>query len=256
MGSSFGAPPSSHTSYSNHSFPNGSWPPNDDSKPQPTWSGAPSHLPFSPTYEPPWLLVCATEDRFTPKVTHLDMSPHRIHSDADLALALRAHYFRLHARRWGRGALRLRGLATIEFVQFEAHRNRFADIRKVPDVPLPGRADYAFEPSDLLPPVGSRYLLHLFRHPEDYDGELITYLRAPKKSGRLRLGVGWGINLVEGFLAERVWIGLSAMFALGSLVFGVVFAVKKHDVQGAFGVAAWIVTLGALAAGWLQACLG
>lgn len=126
----------------------------------------------------------------------------------------------------------------------------------MPDVPLKGRPDYNFEPSDLLPPVGSHYLLHLFKHPEDYDGELITYLRAPKRNGRLQLGVGWGINLVEGFLADKVWIWMSAMFAFGSLVFGVVYAIKKADVQGAFGVAAWIVTLGALAAGWLQASLG
>lgn len=68
--------------------------------------------------------------------------------------------------------------------------------------------DYFFEPADLLPPVGSQYLLHLFKHPEDYDGELITYLRAPKRHGRLQLGVGYGINLVEGFLAGRVWMVL------------------------------------------------
>ena len=254
FGSSFDAPPSSQTSFSNHSFPNNSWPNDPPSKMHPTWSTTPSHLPFSPTYEPPWLLTCATEDRFTPKVTHLDMSPHKIHSDKDLAISLRKHYFHVNKKWWR--ALRLRGLTTIEFVQFEVHQNRFADIRKVPDVPLKGRGEYNFEPSDLLPPVGSHYLLHLFKHPEDYDGELITYLRSPKKNGRLQLGVGWGINLVEGFLADKVWIWMSAMFALGSLVFGVLYAVKRHDVQGAFGVAAWIVTLGALAAGWLQACLG
>lgn len=221
---------------------------------QQIWSSMPSQMPFSPTYEPPWLLTCATEDRFTPKVTHLDMSRHKIHSDKDLAISLREHYFNVNKKWWK--SFRLRGLTTIEFVQFEVHQNRFADIRKVPDVPLKGRAEYSFEPSDLLPPVGSHYLLHLFKHPEDYDGELITYLRAPKKNGRLQLGVGWGINLVEGFLADKVWIWMSAMFAIGSLIFSVVYAVKKHDVQGAFGVAAWIVTLGALAAGWLQACLG
>ncbi|KAI6907656.1 6-phosphogluconate dehydrogenase C-terminal domain-like protein, partial [Hortaea werneckii] len=112
------------------------------------------------------------------------MAPHNIRSDKDLAMALRNHYFEINNKWWR--ALKLRGLATIDFVQFEVHQNRFADIRKSPDMPLPGQ-DYAFEPGDLMPPVGSKYLLHLFRHPQDYDGEMITYLRIPKKTGRLGL---------------------------------------------------------------------
>ncbi|GAB1735012.1 hypothetical protein NU219Hw_g84t1 [Hortaea werneckii] len=154
------------------------------------------------------------------------MAPHNIRSDKDLAIALRNHYFEVNNKWWR--ALKLRGLATIDFVQFEVHQNRFADIRKSPDMPLPGQ-DYAFEPGDLMPPVGSKYLLHLFRHPQDYDGEMITYLRIPKKNGRLGLGRG--------------------------LVFGAVWASKKQDVQGAFGVAAWVCTLAGLALGWLQASL-
>lgn len=153
--------------------------------------------------------------------------------------------------------MKLRGLTTIEFVQFEVHQNRFTDIRKSPDMPPKNVAGYTYEgTSELLPPVGSHYLLHLFKHPEDYDGELITYLRAPKKTGRLHIGVGWGINLVEGFLPERVWMMTTSFFALASLVFAIVWAYKRDDVQGAFGVAAWICTLSALVVGWLQACLG
>jgi len=110
-----------------------------------------------------------------------------------------------------------------------------------------------------LPPValkGSHYLLHLFRHPEDYDGELITYLRAPKKNGRLQLGVGWGICLREGFEATKVWLMISTFFACSSLVFAIAWAWRKHDIQGAFAVAAYVTTLSALGVGWLQASLG
>jgi hypothetical protein len=49
--------------------------------------------------------------------------------------------------------LRLRGLTTIEFVQLEVHQNRFADIRKCPDMPPVATGEYNFEPADLLPPV-------------------------------------------------------------------------------------------------------
>lgn len=113
-----------------------------------------------------------------------------------------------------------------------------------------------FEPSDLLPPVGSSYLLHLFKHPEDYDGELICYSRLPKRNGRLPLGVGWGINLVEGFLAERVWILVSSFFALGSIVFAIVWKLKENDLQAASGIAAWILSFSILVFGWLQSYLG
>lgn len=207
--------------------------------------------------EPPWLLTCANENRYTPKLAHLDMSRHKITSDRDLAVALRSHYFLINGNgTWWR-ALKLRGLTTIEFVQFEVHQNKYADIRKCPDMPPIGSSEYDFEPSELLPPVGSNYLLHLFKHPEDYDGELITYLRSPKKhGGRLQLGVGWGIHLVEGFLPSRVWLLMGGLFALGSLVFGVVWACRQQDVQGAFGVAAWMVTVAGLGMGYLQACLG
>ncbi|KAF2876003.1 hypothetical protein BDV95DRAFT_537787 [Massariosphaeria phaeospora] len=219
-----------------------------------------------------WLLTCANEGRFTPKLVHVDVNAARIRSDKDLALALRAHYEQLN-RPWRRWA-RLRGLTTIEFVQFEVHRNRFADIRAAPSMPpatcsststststtstasdaspSPSPHPYTFSPVDLIPPVGSAYLLHLFTHPADYDGELITYLRAPKRRARLECGMGWGISLVEGFLAQRVWGVVLAAFGVGSVVFAVTWSVREGDVQGAFGVAGWVVAVAGLVVGGVQ----
>ena len=48
----------------------------------------------------------------------------------------------------------------------------------------------------------------------------------------------------------------STFFTLGSLAFVIAWAAKRHDVQGASGIAAWIVALSVLAVGWLQAFLG
>jgi hypothetical protein len=66
-------------------------------------------------------------------------------------------------------------LNTIKFVQFEVHRSKVVDIRKCPDILTETDLDYSFVPSDLIPPVGERYLMNLFHHPEDYEDELITY---------------------------------------------------------------------------------
>lgn len=223
-----------------------------------------------------WLLTCADEGQFTAKLSHVDVTETKIRSDRDLAMAVRGLYSHVN-RKWWR-FLRLRGLTSINFVQvckravsnnhkydgptrtksqFEVHRNRVVDVRKCPDMP-PKQAGYDFEPHDLVPPVGAQYLMHLFLHPEDYDNEFITYARAPKKRNtRLDVGVGWGINLVEGFLADRVWMLVMSFFVLGSSVFAVVWACKRDgDVQGAFGVASWMLTLAVLFVGWAQASLG
>ncbi len=220
--------------------------------------------------EESWLLTCANEGRLTPKIVHLDVNEGRIKSDKDLALALRQHHDQLN-RRWFNWA-RLRGLTTIEFVQFEVHRNRFADIRATPSMPpksatitasdveddvskSPSQHPYTFESVDLLPPVGSTYLLHLFKHPNDYDGELITYLRSPKRQSRLEFGMGWGIHLVEGFHAQKVWAVAMVICGLASVAFGVMWTIMRHDIQGAFGVSQWVIGLSTLFVAGLQTWL-
>lgn len=98
--------------------------------------------------------------------------------------------------------------------------------------------------------------MHLFKHPEDYDDEIITYQRTPKRRDRLEIGTGWGLELVEGFMAERVWGAFMSLLLIGSLVFAIVWACRKgDDMQGAFGVAGYIVGAGGLLVAWAQAVL-
>lgn len=123
--------------------------------------------------------------------------------------------------------------------------------------------EYLYQSYDLLPPVGENLMAHLFHHPEDANEVSITCLRAPKKrKAKLTVcpqqgtSVGWGIHLVEGWVVRRVLLLCLALFVVGSLVFGICWAIFKHDLQGAFGVAAYMVTLMGLAVGCLQAGLG
>ena len=94
--------------------------------------------------------------------------------------------------------------------------------------------------------------MHLFKHPEDYDDERIAYLRTPKRRERLDIGTGWGLQLVEGFLPERVWAVVMSFFVLGSVIFASIWACKRDDVQGAFGVAGWMISLAGLFVAWSQ----
>jgi hypothetical protein len=98
--------------------------------------------------------------------------------------------------------------------------------------------------------------MHLFHHPEDYEDELITYERLPKKRGlklrvgqRADVGIGWGIHLVEGFLAYKIWSFFTSFFVVVSLIFGIAWAARKGDVQGAFGIAAYISALSTMIIG-------
>lgn len=120
--------------------------------------------------------------------------------------------------------------------------------------------EYLYQPCDLVPPVGENLMAHLFHHPEDANEASITCLRAPKKrKAKLSVcpqqgtSVGWGIHLVEGWVVARVWLLVLVLFLVGSLAFGVCWAALRRDVQGAFGVAAYVVALGGLVAGTVQA---
>lgn len=106
-------------------------------------------------------------------------------------------------------------------------------------------------------------MTHWFHHPEDANQMAITCVRTPKKR-RDRLivcpqagtGVGWGIQIVEGWFLSKVWLLALLLFMLGSLVFGICWATLRFDVQGAFGVSAYMVAFASLLVGTLQACFG
>ena len=123
--------------------------------------------------------------------------------------------------------------------------------------------EYVYEPSDLIPPVGENFMAHLFHHPEDASELAVTCLRTPKRrKNKLTVcpqrgtSVGWGIHVIEGWVIRRVWLLLLGFFVTGSLAFGVCWSILKHDIQGAFAVAAWIIALMGLIAGCLQTSFG
>ena len=105
-------------------------------------------------------------------------------------------------------------------------------------------------------------MTHLFHHPEDANERSITCVRAPKKrKTKLTVcpeqgtSVGWGIHLAESWVGSTVWLLALFMFVIGSLVFGVGWTIREHDIQGACAVAAYMVALAGLVAGTLQAFL-
>ena len=136
------------------------------------------------------------------------------------------------------------------------------DIRKVPDMPPASKKDEYIYEHDLIPPVGEAMMTHWFNHPEHAGDRFIAGVRIPKKrKQKLAIcpkrgtSVGWGIHLVEGWNHGKLWLLALSTFVFGSLIFGVAWSVLKHDVQGAFAVAGYVLTLTALLIGAAQSLL-
>ncbi|KAL8934869.1 MAG: hypothetical protein Q9216_005691 [Gyalolechia sp. 2 TL-2023] len=172
---------------------------------------------------------------------------------------LRQLYHQLKKEWWHR--LSLKVVTSIRFVQSELHQHDLVDVRKVPDMPPQARnEEYLYQPCELLPPIGENLMTHLFHHPHEANEKAITFLRSPKKlkqrlvaCPQMGASVGWGVHLVEGWAVTKVWVLALVVFLLSSLVFAVAWSVLQHDVQGAFGVAAYFVALVGLGVGTLQA---
>ncbi len=122
------------------------------------------------------------------------------------------------------------------------------------------KEEYLYQTCDLIPPIGENLMTHLFHHPHEANERAITFIRSPKKRKQrlvvcpqIGTSLGWGIHLVECWAWTKIWLLSLTLFLLSSLVFAISWSVLKHDLQGAFGVAAYFVALVALGIGTVQA---
>ncbi|MCJ1286043.1 hypothetical protein MMC26_005385 [Xylographa opegraphella] len=163
-----------------------------------------------------------------------------------------------------RSRLSLKTVVGIRFVQFELRKSEHVNICKEHDLPPAEReAEYSYRPmpAELIPPLGENYMMHLYRHPDHADAIAATDLAQMLKKLADRLcvcpvegrGVGWGVLFVEGWHYNVVCLLAFALILLASLVFLGCWAVLQHDVQGASGIAAYMLTLATLALGCVQA---
>lgn len=208
-----------------------------------------------------FLLACISVGKYATSLLQLDLKqPTPIVSDQQLLQLLRARYRQIRSS-WRRKLLSFQTLTSIEFVQFELHRKSLVDIRKRDDIPPADREkEYHYRPlpAEVIPPVGKNYLMHIYNHPKDADQETICLTRFPKRiKERLKLGdtdvsVGWGVEFVEGIHWNKVWCFGFAIVVL-SLVVGMAWSWTKKDVQGGFGIAAYMMAFLTFMVGMVQA---
>lgn len=211
------------------------------------------------TNERLFLLLCIPQHQYATKLLQPQVSD--IRSDRDFFLLLRKNYQQMRGRM--KALLSLHVLRSIKFVQLEMYKSELVDIRKQNDLPPEDKKDeyrYNPVPAEIIPPVGENHMLHLINHPTHAEEDGFVLDRIPKKMKERLLicpsrgtGLGWGIYFIEGWHISVITLVAFALLLVGSLSFLICWSALKHDVQGASGVAAYIVALLGLAVGSLQA---
>ena len=104
---------------------------------------------------------------------------------------------------------------SIKFVQFNLYRSLLVDVRKTDDVPPPAEKNYRYRPAppEIVPPVGERHLLHLYKNPGCAEDDEPCLSRCPRKlKEKLKcisgVSPGWG---------KKIWIIVFVVFGIGSL---------------------------------------
>jgi hypothetical protein len=119
--------------------------------------------------------------------------------------------------------------------------------------------NYEPMPAEVMPPIGSNLLMHLFEHPEDAEPVPVLYRKIPKKlRDRLQVcpvkgsSVGWGLQFVEGMNWFLVFVYGCAGFGLALLV-ALIWVALNADVQGAFAIAGYIIAFLLFCGGFARA---
>lgn len=106
-------------------------------------------------------------------------------------------------------------------------------------------------PPDTSPPFPPEFLAALFTCSADVhkDDTWILNQFPRRKGGELQGKIGqpaqgWGIYYQEGYDRDIITLAVFLLFLGGSLLFGVLWSRYKYDVQGAFGVSAYMMAAG------------
>ncbi|KAF2132124.1 hypothetical protein P153DRAFT_285294 [Dothidotthia symphoricarpi CBS 119687] len=99
----------------------------------------------------------------------------------------------------------------------------------------------------LIPPEYLLMLMTCPSHTHEQDTWILDQI--PRRTcGELRGKVGqpaegWGIYYQEDWNCDMIVLGVYIIFLLASLLFGILWSVYKFDIQGAFGVSAYMVSM-------------
>jgi hypothetical protein len=225
---------------------------------------------------------CASSNNLPPqqKTLHLSMCMDRtrrrkiVHqdrvdsfkTDRQLLCFLQKQYT-AHSSRFP-NLLRLKSVEKIVFVKYLLPMNGIIDVQRCNStrpnqkncycIPPPKKVgveyDYRPSPPKTHPPISPEYLASWFTCTKDIpkvdkDQECWILNRLPKRTCGVLEGrkedpaEGWGIYFVEGWDRATITLTIFVIFLVASLLFGVLWSKFQFDIQGGFGVSAYIGTV-------------
>jgi len=128
------------------------------------------------------------------------------------------------------------------------YHDDLASIKCSPSVPsLEPRHEYDYEMPDTDPPIGPNVAMHLLENPDHAHVLPILLRRIPTRRDRKLspcpvkgVSIGWGVQFVEGVSPKAVFAFASVGLAI-CLVTSISWTVARKDVQGGFGIGAFIL---------------
>jgi hypothetical protein len=221
--------------------------------PQPGSTGRPtqaSGTPRQPTKR--FIELCVNTGEFQRQLAEIDVSD--VSSDAQLFDRIREHYREVRSFRTKYFLLKP---VDVHFVQFSVEdRYRVGILDKPMAIPTQAEMDaegYAYHPCPLKPPpIPANIFLHHLSNPGPHR-RLLWGNRIPQKlHGSIlqvqagdRLVVGWGVHIIEGLNKTTVLLCTLAGLLVSGIV-SVAWAIARDDVQGGFGIGAWLASVQAV----------
>ncbi|KAF2145778.1 uncharacterized protein K452DRAFT_125379 [Aplosporella prunicola CBS 121167] len=215
------------------------------------------------------LMLCMSASRFGVNLYQEDVSS--LQADCELFPYLREAYTLRRGRI--RSFFSLRTVESIDFVKFDLFTGEAVDLQHhdkycrpaacecLPPKPLTEDPDPEYRcapvPPPYSPPIGPNLLMHYLQHPDCISAKQTRVLRQFPKRMRGQLAAlddavhGWGIHFREGWAWDKIWAALMVVFVLGSFVFAILWSVFQRDLQGAFGVASWWVSICTVCLGYM-----
>ena len=199
-----------------------------------------------------FLELCVNTGEFQKQLTEIDVSS--VASDGQLFRLIRQRYDEV--RRFRVNYFLLRPV-DVHFVQFSVEDRHRVGICATP-MAIPSEADmktrgYVYNPYPLDPPIPipTETFLHYLSKPDPHE-RLSWGKRMPQKldSSILQmqspphneLVIGWGLHIIEAL--DKVTVLMCAL--AGLIVSGVVamaWSIARDDVQGGFGMGAWVTSV-------------
>ncbi|KAK4186185.1 hypothetical protein QBC35DRAFT_281334 [Podospora australis] len=118
--------------------------------------------------------------------------------------------------------------------------------------PAPGTQPTSF------PAISARRMTHYFRSPTCAEkSQSSIYQQLPKRvAGELKASrendvVGWGVHCEEGWHWRTIYLIIAIFLFCFSLLFGIIWATTKSDIQGGFAVSSFWLTTGSVLLGYV-----